>query len=243
METVLTSPGTLPTAAKSRALILFAKYPQPGRAKTRLSPPLTQTEAAAFYACMLHDSIAMARSLQVITPLIFFQDDPGAAGYFKTLAPQILSLPQEGENLGERLKNAFAGAFKRGFAEVAIIGTDSPDLPSEYIFEAFALLEDEQTDVVFGPAEDGGYYLLGMKRVWEELFRGLPWSSGELLAASIEKAKELRLGVSLLPLWHDIDTEADLKRKTLLDKKSPARISRNFLISELQPDNRLLADR
>lgn len=227
----------------SRALIIFAKYPLPGTVKTRLSPPLTPEEAAALYRCMLEDSVAMARALSGITPFIFFQNDPGTVEYFKTLVPDILSSPQAGENLGERLKNAFAGTFKHGFTEVAVIGTDSPDLPSEYIFEAFSRLDYEHTDVVFGPAEDGGYYLLGLKRVWEELFRGLPWSSRELLAASIEQAEKLCLGVSLLPSWYDIDTEADLKRPALLDKKSPARNTREFLISRLPPDNRPLSDR
>lgn len=227
----------------SRALIIFAKKPLPGTVKTRLSPPLTPEEAAALYGCMLEDSIAMARTLSGITPFIFFQNDPGAAEYFETLAPEILLFPQAGENLGERLENAFAGTFELGSTEIAVIGTDSPDLPSEYIFEAFSRLDYEQTDVVLGPADDGGYYLLGLKRVWEELFRGLPWSSRELLAASIERAKNLSLGVSLLPSWYDIDTEADLKRATLLDKKCPARNTREFLISRLQPDNRPLSDR
>lgn len=239
----MTIPVADPATAQPRALIVFAKYPLSGKVKTRLSPPLTPEEAAALYGCMLEDSVAMARTLSGITPFIFYQNDPGAAQYFKTLAPEILSSPQAGENLGERLKNAFAGTFKRGFTEVAVIGTDSPDLPSEYICEAFSRLDEEQIDVVFGPAEDGGYYLLGLKRVWGELFRGLPWSSRELLAASIERAKALSLGVSLLPSWHDIDTEADLKRAALLDKKSPARNTREFLISGLQPDSRPLSDR
>lgn len=215
----------------TRALIIFAKNPLPGTVKTRLSPPLTPEEAAELYHCMLLDSVAMARTLSGITPFIFFQNDPGAAEYFQALAPEILLAPQVGDNLGMRMKNAFAETFSRGFTEVAIIGTDSPDLPGEYIFEAFALLEYEHTDVVFGPAEDGGYYLLGLKRVWEELFTGLPWSSGELLAASIEQAKDLYLGASLLPSWYDIDTEADLKRPELLDEKSPAVKTREFIIS------------
>jgi hypothetical protein len=140
------------------------------------------------------------------------------------------------------MRNAFAEIFRQGFARVAIIGTDSPDLPPEYIFESFTLLEDEHTDVVFGPAGDGGYYLLAMKRVWEELFRGLPWSSAELLAASVEMARVLCLGASFLPVWHDIDTEADLHRAELLDEKNPAHKTRSFLISVHQPDSRHSSD-
>jgi rSAM/selenodomain-associated transferase 1 len=178
---------------------------------------------------MIQDSIKMTRSLSGITPFIFFQDGPGAAGYFETIAPEILSTPQRGENLGMRMKNAFDEIFGRGFTEVAIIGTDSPDLPVEHIFEAFSLLEYEHTDVVFGPAEDGGYYLLALKRVWDGLFTGLPWSSETLLSESVEAAKDLCLGASFLPTWHDIDTAADLKRPELLDEKTTSIKTREFL--------------
>jgi rSAM/selenodomain-associated transferase 1 len=192
---------------------------------------------------MIHDSVETARTLSGITPFIFFQDDPGAGDYFTTLAPEIYSTPQRGTDLGMRMENAFVDIFSRGFAAVAIIGTDSPDLPPEYIIEAFARLGDEQTDVVFGPAEDGGYYLLAMKEVWGELFTGLPWSSDRLLAASIARAKNLHLGASFLPVWHDIDTEADLKRPELLEEKCTAVNTREFLISGHRPDNRPPSDK
>lgn len=220
-----------------RAIIIFAKKPFPGAVKTRLSPPLTPAEAAGFYICMIQDTLEMTRSLSGLTTFIFFQNDPDAAEYFATLAPEILSLPQRGVDLGERMKRAFEEIFARGFNVAAIIGTDSPDLPQEYIYEAFSLLEYEHTEVVFGPAEDGGYYLLAMKRVWGELFSKLPWSSEDLLAASVEAAKDACLGASFLPQWHDIDTAADLQRQELLDEKSPAVNTREFLISKLQPDN------
>jgi hypothetical protein len=226
--------------ANSRALIIFAKKPAPGAAKTRLSPPLTPEAASELYACMMLDTLEMASTLSGLTPFIFFQSDSGAYEYFDALAPEILLLPQKGENLGERMQSAFQEIFGRGFTNIAIIGTDSPDLPAEYIFEAFSLLEYEHTDVVFGPAEDGGYYLLAMKRVWDELFTDLPWSSAKLLAASVEKAKDSCLGASFLPEWHDIDTEYDLNRQELRDEKSPATRTRAFLISRLQPDNQQL---
>ena len=242
MEFILTIAISARETKNSRALIIFAKNPLPGSVKTRLSPPLTPEEASGLYSCMIQDSVEMARSLSGITPFIFFQDDPGAADYFETLAPEIRSTPQRGENLGERMKNAFEETFSRGFAEVAIIGTDSPDLPAEHIFEAFLLLEDEHTDVVFGPAEDGGYYLLALKMVWDELFAGLPWSSGKLLAASVERAKDLCLGASFLPAWYDIDTETDLKRPELLEENNPAKRTREFLISERQADSQHSSD-
>jgi len=241
-ELILTLPAIALEPLNSRALILFAKNPLPGSVKTRLSPPLTHTEAAALYRCMILDTVAMASSLCSISTFIFFQDDPGAADCFKTIAPGIVSHPQRGEDLGERMKNAFAGLFSHGFAQVAIIGTDSPDLPPEHIMKAFALLEHEHTDVVFGPAGDGGYYLLAMKRVWEGLFTGLPWSSAGLLTASICRAENLRLGAAFLPEWHDIDTGADLKRPELLDEKCPAVNTRAFLTSGHRLDSQPPSD-
>lgn len=223
-------PQILPIPENARALIIFAKKPQAGKVKTRLSPPLSPQEAAGLYQCMLEDSLAMALSLDDITPFIFFQDDAGAADYFAALTPGILAAPQRGNDLGERMKNAFSELLSRAFSQVAIIGTDSPDLPPEYINEAFELLEREKTDVVFGPAEDGGYYLLALKRIREELFSELPWSSDGLLAASIARAERLGLGIDLVPQWHDIDTAADLERPTLLAATSPAQKTRTFLI-------------
>lgn len=227
----------------SRALIIFAKMPLPGAVKTRLSPPLTPAEAASLYHCMLLDTIAMASSLTGIGPFIFFQDDPGAADYFNALAPEIISAPQKGNDLGERMHSAFSGIFDRGFTQAAIIGTDSPDLPPEFVLKAFSLLESDRTDVVFGPAVDGGYYLLAMKRIWRELFNGLPWSSAGLLEASLARATEIHLGASMLPTWYDIDTAADLKRVELLDENNPAVNTRGFLISGHRPGSRPPSDR
>jgi uncharacterized protein len=227
------SPDTL---KNPRSLIIFAKKPVPGSVKTRLSPPLTGEEAAELYSCMLKDTLAMAAGLDGVTPVLYFQDEQGAAEYFSALAPETESFPQEGADLGERMKSAFIDRFACGFGEVAIIGSDSPDLPPEHIFESFNLLADEQVDLILGPAEDGGYYLMGLKMVRDELFCGIPWSSGEVLAATVEKAKGLRLGVSFLPMWHDIDTAADLGRQELLTPDSPAARTREFIISKLRPD-------
>jgi rSAM/selenodomain-associated transferase 1 len=220
----------------SRSLIIFAKKPVPGSVKTRLSPPLTVEEAAELYSCMLKDTLEMAAGLDGITPVIYFQDDPGAAEYFSALAPEIESLPQVGADLGERMKSAFSGRFERGFRKVAIIGSDSPDLPAEYVVGAFKLLADEGGDLVLGPAEDGGYYLMGLKMIRDGLFTGIPWSSGEVFAATVKRAKEVCLGISFLGKWHDIDSAVDLERRELLDPNSPAARTRSFIISIRQPD-------
>ncbi len=226
----------------SRALIIFAKSPLPGSVKTRLTPPFTPELACEIYRAMLLDTLEISRSLTGVTIFLFFEDAPDAADFFATLSPDILSLPQTGVNLGERMENAFKEIFGRGFSKVAIIGTDSPDLPLEHIFEAFSLLEYEHTDVVFGPAEDGGYYLMALKKVWKELFTGLPWSSDTLLEASVLAAKDSCLGASFLPEWHDIDNVTDLKHLQQWEGDGPAARTREFLTSVHLPDNSPLSD-
>jgi rSAM/selenodomain-associated transferase 1 len=220
-------------ADNSRALIIFAKHPLPGKVKTRLSPPLSPEDAARLYACMLQDTLDTARSLDGITPFIFFQDDPGAAAFFAATAPEIAAVPQQGADLGERMKRAFNEVVARGFGELVIIGSDSPDLPAGFIVEAFTLLAHGDIDVVFGPSADGGYYLLGMKRVRDELFTGIPWSSGSVLEKSLCKAKEANLGVALLPQWYDLDEPADLERTELRAEGSPAVRTGKFLRQKL----------
>jgi hypothetical protein len=119
-------------------------------------------------------------------------------------------LPQGPGDLGERLARAVGAAFVRGHRRVLVVGSDSPTLPSHLIAEALRRLE--ATDVVLGPAFDGGYYLLGLNRLEPALFRDVPWSGPEVLAVTAERARAAGLEVSLLPFWYDVDEPADLAR-------------------------------
>jgi glycosyltransferase A (GT-A) superfamily protein (DUF2064 family) len=110
-----------------------------------------------------------------------------------------------------------------------IIGTDSPDLPISYLEEAFHLLAERGAEVVFGPCRDGGYYLVGMKRVHAELFREVSWSTGKVLEESLRKAESAGLTAALLPLWHDVDTMEDLTRPELREPTNSAPLTRSFL--------------
>lgn len=219
----------LQAGASGRALILFAKKPAAGMVKTRLVPPLSQEDASCLYECMLHDAIDKIARLQGITPFVCYQDDPGADMYFKGIAPDIECFPQQTGDLGRRMQQAFTHLFSRGFREIAMIGSDSPDLPPEIIHEVFTSLEDDQTDIVFGPAEDGGYYLIAMGRLWRELFTGVKWSSETVLAESLEIARDSFLGVALLPQWYDVDRPEDLVKWELLDESCRAVRTRDFL--------------
>lgn len=196
----------------NKALLLFAKQPLPGKVKTRLSPPLTHQEAAEVYRCMLFDTFAKVADLSDVSILLFFEPAPGAAGFFQRGFPGVRIFPQEGDGLGERLEKAFERVFALGFDSVAVIGTDSPDLPLAYLEEPYRLLEENGVDVAFGPAADGGYYLLASKRFYPGLFRGIPWSTNLVLKKSMDAAASFGLQVVTLPVWHDMDTIDDLKK-------------------------------
>lgn len=208
------------------ALIIFAKRPVPGAVKTRLTPPLTPQEAARLYECMLRD-ILTRTAYRGGDRYLFYEDEPAAASYFAGAAGGMTCQPQAGSNLGKRMEGAFRHLFARGYRSVAIIGTDSPDLPLQYLEMAYELLGSREESVVIGPSADGGYYLLGMNRLHPQLFSGVPWSSGEVLQKSLEKAAAAGIGVELLPLWYDIDTVADLVRMELLEDDSDAHRTRD----------------
>ncbi len=207
--------------------------PIAGRVKTRLVPSLTPQEAAELYRCMLLDILARTERLNQVERLLFYEDEPETASFFRTVT-SLTPLPQRGDDLGERMAAAFATAFARGHGRVAIIGTDSPDLPLAYIREAFARLGDRETDTVFGPSEDGGYYLLAMKRLHHELFRDITWSSGEVLRESLARAGAAGISCSLLPTWYDVDTMADLERPGLVDEANEAPLTREFIRTRLR---------
>lgn len=212
------------------ALIVFAKQPLAGKVKTRLTTVLSPEEAAELYRCMLIDTLSKVKQLQAVDIYLFFEGDGDAVSYFATIAAGIETLPQRGNDLGERMMDAFQRTFERGYGSVAIIGTDSPDLPVSFIEEAFLSLGDARLDVVFGPSEDGGYYLLALKRLHAELFQGIEWSSQAVLRESVATAEKIGRRTTMLSLWHDVDTVADLHRADLLDINNGAPLTRAFIM-------------
>ncbi len=207
MHDVLPAGGPL-----SRALVVFAKEPLPGTVKTRFSPALTPSAAARLYRCMLADTVAAFSGLPVTTLVLCVAPSPGAVTYFHRRFPGFPLMLQEGDDLGARLNNAFRCLFSRGFRTVAAIGSDAPDLPPDFVTDAFRLLESDAADVVFGPAGDGGYYLVALQTPHARLFQDIPWSTAATLAASETAAAELGLRCRHLPVWHDLDTVDDVRR-------------------------------
>jgi len=192
-----------------KLLIVMAKEPVPGQVKTRLFPQVSPQEAAHLYLCFLHDTMKEMSALEGIDLAIAYT--PGRAGEtFASIALKgFLLFAQHGKDLGERLCNIFMEKLGKGYDAVSIINSDSPDLPRSLVVESFRLLSDH-ADVVFGPCDDGGYYLIGMKKICPELFRGISWSMGNVLSKSLEIARKSGIKTALLPPWNDIDTFQDL---------------------------------
>jgi rSAM/selenodomain-associated transferase 1 len=194
-----------------KALIIFAREPIPGKVKTRLALDVGEQAAAEIYAAMLADVLEKAVSLDNVRPLVFWALETGIIPDHTEFSG-LETFEQHGTDLGDRMANAFTSAFSLGIDACCCIGSDLPDLPADYIRQAFRDLESPETDIVFGPAEDGGYYLVGMKKTNYGLFANVAWSTPRVLATSLERARESELTTRLLPAWYDIDLIGDLRR-------------------------------
>lgn len=193
-----------------KALAIMVKAPRIGTVKTRLVPPLSHEEAAALYRCFLKDIRPKLSSISGVDIFAAYTPE-GSDGELRPLMPAgVCFLQQEGACLGERMFNVFKELSLKGYGAVTIVGSDAPDLPTEYIEGAFKTLEDGGTDAVVGPAIDGGYYLVGLKNPVKALFEGMEWSTPAVMRRTIEKLEAYSLQYSLLPVWHDIDCPADL---------------------------------
>lgn len=193
------------------ALIVFVKYPQAGKVKTRLAKFIGFERAAELYrefAAMTFqnsDRLAHAARFAAFTPLekeaelrsLF----PGEREWLAQHAAQ---------DLGVRLRHAIAHVLGLGYRRVLTIGTDSPTLPVAYLEEAAEKLNEH--DLVLGPAEDGGYYLIGVKEASPALFEGIAWSTEKVLTQTLACAQTMKLAVHLLPEWYDVDDLTTLKK-------------------------------
>ncbi len=193
-----------------QALFVMAKDPKAGKVKTRLCPPLTPELAAGLYECFLLDVLDLVAGLPGVDPAVAFSPPESRAEFSRLGSGRFRLIPQEGADLGARLENASRVLFQQGYDRVAAVSTDSPDLPAEYLQEAFARLEVAR--VVLGPCPDGGYYLIGQSTLIPELFRNMPWSTDRVVPETEIRLRQLGLTPSYLPEWHDVDTAADLDR-------------------------------
>lgn len=195
----------------SRTLIIFAREPLPGRVKSRLAASIGDRAAAELYEAMLRDVLKTCRKLDGIESIVFWDCEEQALPLLTERYCCRSHIQAKGD-LGQRMQGALAGMFASGSDYCCIIGSDAPDLPLSYLQEAFDLLAAETCDAVFGPASDGGYYLLGLSRLYPQLFTDIAWSTPQVLRQSMAAAESAGIRAALLPEWHDIDTQEDLEK-------------------------------
>ena len=189
----------------------MAKAPEPGQVKTRLCPPLSAQDAARLYRSFLMDKIAQVRGVSGAEPVVAYAPE-GAAALFAGLAPDFQLVPQGDGDLSARLVAVFGRLFAVGFGAVVVTDSDTPTLPSPCLERAVASMTSGEHDLVLGPSQDGGYYLIGLRGLHHALFAGMPWSTPVVLEETLERARALGLEVALLEPWYDVDTGADLAR-------------------------------
>jgi len=193
----------------NRALLVIAKRPAPGQTKTCLCPPFSYQEAAALYECLLQDMLNIARQIPNVTSFINYWPHEDA-GYFRQIAPDFALIPQVGNSLGERLDNVLAHCLTHGFDQAVITNSDSPTLPPHHLDLAFEYLA--KNDVVLGPCDDGGYYLIGLTKPQPRLLCEVVMSTPTVLQDTLALAKEENLRTAILPGWYDVNTVSELNR-------------------------------
>jgi uncharacterized protein len=201
--------------AKKERLILFTRYPEVARVKTRLIPILGAEGACALHRTLAEHTIQQIDQLTAFQPLSFEVRYAGGnpALMRKWLGGAREFSPQGPGRLGLRMKHAFDQAFQAGFNRVVLIGSDIPGLNAKILKEAFSALQFH--DLVLGPARDGGYYLIGMTRLFPFLFEGLPWGTPLVFKKTLGIAREAGLTLFLVDQLDDIDRPEDL---TVYDK-------------------------
>ena len=189
---------------RTNLLLIFVKNPEKGKVKTRLANTIGDEQALEAYKKLIAYTQQIAREVSVDRQVWYSQfiseaDEWNGENFTKKL--------QQGDDLGIKMKNAFSSAFDSGYSKVVIIGSDCAELTAQGIEDAF--LQLEKNELVVGPSEDGGYYLLGMQEFYPELFEGIQWSTSEVFAQTLQIARRLGLTTGILPELNDVDYEED----------------------------------
>ena len=197
----------------NRCLLFFIKNPEKGKVKTRLASAMGDEMAVKLYRRFLLEMLSTLNRGTFLFYLCFYPEN-SLNDLKDWLGDHYLYTPQRGENLGERMKNGFVEAFSMNFKRVVLIGSDIPDLPIEFIEEAFHSLKEK--DVVIGPSFDGGYYLIGFKdkSFFPQVFEGIPWGQETVFEKTMKLLEQEGKTVHTLQPLRDIDTIKDLQNYT-----------------------------
>ncbi len=189
----------------NNAVIIFVKTPVLGKVKTRLAATIGDEKALDIYLQLLSHTLLSVKEIMADV-FVYFSDtiDENIFEFENIFFKKV----QTGHNLGERMQHAFEEVFDLWYDNIVIIGTDCSGIDLNLLDESFEVLDN--ADVVIGPAADGGYYLLGMKKLYPKLFQNINWSTASVLSSTIDSCKVQNLTHLLLPILHDIDEEKDL---------------------------------
>lgn len=191
--------------SSEKLILIFVRNVQIGKVKTRLAKTIGDDKALIIYIHLLNKTADIVVETNA-HKAVFYSEYIEEADEF--MVPMFQKYLQNGNDLGDKMKNAFIKAFSRGYQKVVIIGSDCYDLSTEILNNAFEKLNS--SDVVLGPATDGGYYLLGMKQLHKSFFTNKEWSTNNVLVDTLIDIKNEKLTYALLPTLNDIDTEEDL---------------------------------
>ncbi len=234
------------TARGSCALAVMTKAPRAGQVKTRLVPPLTHDEAAQLNSSFLRDvatAISATAAERIARGVAVYTPRGAEAAYGDILPEDFFLIPQRGDHFGDRLIFAAEDLFKVGFASVCLINSDSPTVPAETFTQAADLLRLPGDPIVLGPCDDGGYYLIGFKKLHREIFERIDWSTEHVLDQTLQRAAESGLEAKLLPLGYDVDDRPTLQWlcSELLAKNSRGEVApntRKFLTEIIKSEGR-----
>jgi uncharacterized protein len=195
------------TSLTANCLIIFTRYPEPGKTKTRLIPALGELGAAQLHRRMAEHTVRQARALSCAIEVWYVGSTEKLMQNW--LGKDLWYREQPAGDLGDRMCAAFRSAFDQGYQSVMIVGTDCPEITTELLAQGFAELQNQV--VAIGPAIDGGYYLIGLQRLVPKLFQEITWSTATVLVKTLAIAEQLQLTTYLLPSLPDIDLPADLR--------------------------------
>lgn len=196
-------------------LLIFVKYPEPGKVKTRLAKNIGSENAAMLYRNMAEGIVCNLSKLTDYTKIIFFDPPERRNDVMRWLKFDGLSfVAQDGNSLGERMSNAFSHAFSLGAEKAVVIGTDCAQITKQTILKAFEKLET--SEAVIGPSDDGGYYLLGLRRLIPELFYDIDWSTNLVFDQTMKRLRRNGIKSKCLETLRDVDTVEDLNSDHLL---------------------------
>lgn len=192
------------------ALVVMARAPIPGRSKSRLAAEVGPWRAAKIYSSILRSVLPRLASAGSGWDAFVYVAAAAEGRWFERRFPGYQVIQQSGHTLGDRLAHAFEACFLTGAPRVVVVGSDVPELTTDHVFRALEALA--RADVVLGPSPDGGYYLVGQNSPGRPIFEGIPWSTGAVLRATLDRCREVQASTTEIEPLMDVDTAADWRR-------------------------------